>query len=324
MDAKKISVIIPVYQVEKYIDTCVQSVLKQTYTNLEIILVDDESPDCCPEICDNYAASESRVITIHQKNLGLSGARNTGLQHATGDYILFLDSDDYLEESFCENAIAMALQNDADIVVGEISSVDEQGSLLNDDNSLHFAESELLDNCEAMQALLEQTRMKGYAWGKLYRKSVVDGIEYPVGKVYEDRFTVPKYFLRAQNVCLCKDAVTYYRMRDTSISHDVSVKKLNDLLEAEKWLVDFCKTNYPTLVDTMESIYFGRYVHIWILLYDAGQKDEAKLFSNRMKEVYNNYASHPGIRKMHKISYRLIFTMPGVYRKLIRLMKKEQ
>lgn len=324
MDAKKISVIIPVYQVEKYIDTCVQSVLKQTYTNLEIILVDDQSPDHCPEICDNYAASENRVIVVHQKNLGLSGARNTGLQHATGDYILFLDSDDYLEETFCEKAIAVALQNDADIVVGEISSVDEQGGLLNDDNSLHFAKSELLDHCEAMQALLEQTRMKGYAWGKLYRKSVVDGIEYPVGKVYEDRFTVPKYFSRAQKVCLCKGAVTYYRMRDTSISHDVSVKKLNDLLEAEKWLVDFCETNYPTLVDAMESIYFGRYVHIWILLYDAGQKDEAKLFSKRMKEVYNNYASHPGIRKMHKISYRLIFTMPGVYRKLIRLMKKEQ
>ncbi len=324
MTAKKISIIIPIYNVEKYIDECVQSVLEQTYRNLEVILVDDASPDRCPKLCDQYAKEDQRITVVHQKNMGLSGARNTGLQYATGEYILFLDSDDYLDKDFCEKTLMAAEETQADIVVGEISSVDENGKHLEGDNNLCFERNEVLDNPHAMQSLIEQTNMKGYAWGKLYRREVAEGITYPVGKVYEDRFTVPKYFHRAKCVCLCHGAVTFYRMRDTSISHEVSMKKLNDLLEAEEWMITFCKENYPELVNAMESVYFGRYVHLWLLLYDAGQKKEAKALAQRMKKVYKSYADHPGIRKAHKMSYRFIFFAPGMYRWMLRVMKVEQ
>ena len=128
----KISIVVPIYKVEKYIDQCVQSVLKQTYQNLEIILVDDQSPDKCPEICEQYAREDARVKVFHQKNLGLSGARNTGMQYATGDYVLFLDSDDYLALDYCERMLTMAKEENADIVVGEIISVDDDGGLLDD------------------------------------------------------------------------------------------------------------------------------------------------------------------------------------------------
>lgn len=320
----KISIVIPIYKVEKYIDQCVQSVLKQTYQNLEIILVDDESPDKCPEICVQYAGEDDRVKVIHQKNLGLSGARNTGMQYVTGDYVLFLDSDDFLAPDYCERMIEMAKKENSDIVVGEIISVDDDGKLLDDKTGLHFEQSKTIDNAQAMRQLVEQTEMKGYAWGKLYKYAVAKGIAYPVGKVYEDRFTLPLYFQRAQRISLCRQAVTYYRMRTTSISHDVSIKKLNDLLEAEEWMIDFCKKNYPELVTTMESVYFGRYIHLWILLYDAGKKEEAKELVNRMKNVYKTYADHLGIRRAHKISYRMIFAMPGLYRSLLRKMKVEQ
>lgn len=324
MVAKKISIIIPVYNVEKYIDECVCSVLNQTYSNLEVILVDDASPDRCPKLCDKYATEDQRVTVVHQKNMGLSGARNTGLRYATGEYVLFLDSDDYLDKEFCKKAIKTAEEAQADIVVGEISSVDENGKHLEGDNNLHFERNKVLDNSQAMQSLIEQTNMKGYAWGKLYRREIAEGIEYPVGKVYEDRFTVPKYFFRAKRVCLCNGAVTFYRMRDTSISHEVSMKKLDDLLEAEEWMITFCKEHYAELVDTMESVYFGRYIHLWIMLYDAGQKSEAKALAQRMKKVYKNYADHPGIRKAHKISYRFIFFAPGLYRWMLHVMKVEQ
>ena len=320
----KISIVIPVYKVEKYIDQCVQSVLKQTYQNLEIILVDDESPDKCPEICEQYAREDDRVKVIHQKNLGLSGARNTGMQYVTGDYVLFLDSDDFLALDYCERMIEAAKKENADIVVGEIISVDDDGGLLDDKTGLHFEQSKTIDNAQAMRQLVEQTEMKGYAWGKLYKYAVAEGIAYPVGKVYEDRFTLPLYFQRAQRISLCRQAITYYRMRTTSISHDVSIKKLNDLLEAEEWMIGFCKKNYPELVTTMESVYFGRYIHLWILLYDAGKKEEAKELVNRMKSVYKIYAEHSGIRRAHKISYRMIFMMPGLYRSLLRKMKVEQ
>ena len=320
----KISIVIPIYKVENYIDQCVQSVLNQTYQNLEIILVDDESPDKCPEICEQYAREDDRVKVIHQKNLGLSGARNTGMQYVTGDYVLFLDSDDFLALDYCERMIEMAKKENADIVVGEIISVDDDGRLLDDKTGLHFEQSKTIDNAQAMRQLVEQTEMKGYAWGKLYKYAVAEGIAYPLGKVYEDRFTLPLYFQRAQRISLCRQAVTYYRMRTTSISHDVSIKKLNDLLEAEEWMVGFCKENYPELVTNMESVYFGRYIHLWILLYDAGKKEEAKELVSRMKNIYKTYAAHPGIRRAHKISYRMIFAMPGLYRSLLRKMKVEQ
>ena len=320
----KISIVIPIYKVEKYIDQCIQSVLNQTYQNLEIILVDDESPDKCPEICDQYAKADERVKVIHQKNLGLSGARNTGMQYITGNYVLFLDSDDYLALDYCEQMIKMAQNENADIVVGEIISVDDDGRLLDDKTGLHFEQSKTMNNAQAMRQLIEQTEMKGYAWGKLYKRAVAEGIKYPVGKVYEDRFTLPLYFQRAQRISLCKHAVTYYRMRTTSISHDVSIKKLNDLLEAEEWMIGFCKENYPELVATMESVYFGRYIHLWILLYDAGKNEEVKELVSRMKIVYKTYVDHPGIRRAHKISYRMIFTIPGLYRALLRKTKVEQ
>lgn len=320
----KISIVIPIYKVEKYINQCIRSVLDQTYQKLEIILVDDESPDQCPVICDQYANEDERIKVIHQKNRGLSGARNEGIKYITGDYVLFLDSDDYLAPDYCEKMIAVAKQENADIVVGEIISVDDDGNILDDKNGLHFEQNKTFDNEQGMKLIIEQTEMKGYAWGKLYRRMIVDGIEYPEGKVYEDRFTLPLYFCRAKKIALCKGAITYYRIRTTSISHTVSLTILNDLLEAEEWIIEFCKQKYPDLVSTMESVYFGRYIHLWILLYDAGNKNDAKELSKKMKEVYKIYANHSGIRAAHKISYRMIGSMPGIYRKALRVMKLDQ
>lgn len=323
MAGDTISIIIPIYNVEKYINQCIQSVLHQSYKKLEIVLVDDESPDQCPVICDQYANEDERIKVIHQKNRGLSGARNAGMECATGEYILFLDSDDYLAPDYCEKMIAEAKMQNADIVVGEIVCVDDDGNVLDDIAGFHFAQNRTMDNIQGMQVLIEQKEMKGYAWGKLYKRTIADGIDYPEGKVYEDRFTVPRYFQRSEKLALCKGAITYYRLRTTSITHDISMKKLNDLLEAEEWMVEFCKQKYPELVSTMESVYFGRYIHVWILLYDSGNKAEAKDLSKRMKEVYQMYAKHSGIRKVHKVSYRLICTMPAIYRMIIRMMKIE-
>ena len=112
-----ISIIIPVYKVEKYLKRCVDSVIGQTYPNLQIILVDDGSPDNCPQICDEYAAQDKRIEVIHQANAGVSNARNNGLKVAKGDYILFIDSDDYIAPDMCEKMLAFAQQTQADIVV---------------------------------------------------------------------------------------------------------------------------------------------------------------------------------------------------------------
>lgn len=319
----KISIIIPVYNVEKYIVECLESIVNQTYNNLEIILIDDASPDRCPEICDHYALRDNRVIVIHQNNMGLSGARNSGLKIATGDYILFWDSDDYLALDYCEKMLQATQCHHADITVGEIITVDETGKEINDDNGLHFKQSRIVNNYEAMQMLICQKEMKGFACGKLYKKEIVEGIVFPIGKVYEDRFTVPKYFHKAKTVYLCKGAYAYYRIRNSSISHMVSGEKFEDLLEAERWMIQYCEENYPDLAGQMKSVYFGRYIHLWILLYDAGKNEEAKKLVDEMKIVYRNYARQSEIRKVHKLSYKMIFIVPKLYRYLIHKLQKD-
>ena len=323
MDNQKISIIIPIYNVEKYLKKCLDSVMHQTYTNLEVILVDDGSTDQCSKICDQYASEDQRIVVIHQANMGLSGARNAGIEKVTGEFVLFLDSDDYIAEDYCERMLRTALADNADIVVGEIISVDDNDVILDDANGLHFQKSKVVNNRQAMQMLISQKEMKGYAWGKLYRKNVIDGIKYPVGKVYEDRFVLPHYFQRAACVALCKYAYAYYRIRATSISHNVSLEKLQDLLDAENWMIGFCEENYPDLTEEMRSVYFGRYIYIWILLYDSGNRQDTRKIVNKMREVYKRYAREKGIRMMHRLSYKLIFFVPGLYRRIIRFLKIE-
>lgn len=319
MEKKKISVIIPVYKVERFIHACVDSVLQQTYENLEVILVDDGSPDQCPQICDRYEKEDTRVRVIHQENQGLSGARNTGTAVATGEYILYLDSDDFLKNDYCETVMQAALDSGADIVVGEIRTVDEGGKQIPVDD-YQISKRQVLDRKEAMRRLIDPTDIRGYAWGKLYRRTIMEEIEYPVGKVYEDRYTVPKYFDHSEKICLCPGAVCFYRMTGSSITHQVNAKNLYDLLDAEKWLTEYCREHYPELAGTMESVYFGRYIYIWIKLYDSGQKAEVERLVQRMKQVYKEYASGAQIRSVHKISYKMIFAMPALYRKLAHMV----
>lgn len=316
MNEKKISVIIPVYKVEKFIHACVDSVLQQTYENLEVILVDDGSPDQCPAICDQYAAQDTRIRVIHQENQGVSVARNTGIAAITGDYVMYLDSDDFLKPDYCEKMLLALEKTGADIAVGEIDTVDEFGNKISGDD-YHISESLVMDRKEAMSHLIDPTDIRGFVWGKLYKKDIVKGIDFPVGKVYgEDRYTLPQYFDRADAVCLCQGAVCCYRMTASSVTHQVNLKNYEDLLHTEEWLIRFCKEKYPELTEQMESVYFGRYIYIWMEIYDAGRKEDARQFAQQMRQIYQQYASRPYIRKAHKLAYRMIFHAPALYRKL--------
>ena len=317
---EKILIIIPVYKVEDYIETCLESVIHQSYQNLEILIVDDGSPDRCPDICDRYATQDDRIQVIHQSNQGLSAARNTGIEYTTGEYVLFLDSDDYLSPNYCEIVLNAAERTGSDIVVGEIVTVDGEGGMLDSSLGLRILTEEILDKMAAIKEVVVEHRMRGYAWGKLYKKHIVDGIRYPVGKAFEDRFTIYKYFEKADKVCLCPEAVIYYRLRLNSIMHSTSLNKWYDVLEADQELLDFCKNNYPSLVGAMESSCFGRYVHVWIKFYDSGYAEEIAKLVQKMKTIYKEYKKKYQIKFVHKLSYILIFLVPHLYRWLIHII----
>ena len=181
-----ISVVIPVYNVEKYLKKCVDSILNQTISNYEIILVDDGSPDDCPVICDAYAAMHHNVIALHKANGGLSDARNYGVQHASAEYVVFVDSDDYVDPEYLENLWKLHVKYGADIAVQGVQRETENGKLMN------VIESSVEYNTVpkgAIELMLNGQKMGVFAYAKLYPKKILLKTPFPVGKLHEDIFT---------------------------------------------------------------------------------------------------------------------------------------
>ena len=222
-----ISVIIPVYRVEPYLVHCVESVMAQTYRNLEIILVDDGSPDGCPQLCEELAQRDSRIRVIHQANGGLSAARNAGIDAARGDFLGFVDSDDAIAPAMYETLFRAMEQDRADMAICNFVYVDEAGQ--ETDRSAIIRE--VLSRDEAYEHLNSQKYQNWnyvIAWNKLYRREVFRTCRFPVGRVHEDEFTVHHLFEQCQRVTCIEDALYFYLQRGNSITHcAVSIKRLD-------------------------------------------------------------------------------------------------
>lgn len=207
----KISIIIPVYKVEQYLDRCVESVVKQTYENIEIILVDDGSPDNCPVLCDAWAAKDSRIKVIHKENAGVSAARNSGMEIATGEYIGFVDSDDYIEPEMFENLAAGITQSSSDLAVSGFIKYEKPVS----------AETEY--DCTAADAqvmLFGSDYYEGYIWNKLYSAKVIkdNGIRFDTAlRMCEDTLFNFDYLKCIEKVHICSYIGYYYYTRDDSV-----------------------------------------------------------------------------------------------------------
>lgn len=230
MKGQLISVIIPVYNVEKYLAQCVTSVINQTYRNTEIILIDDGSEDNSGQICDTFAVKDSRIKVIHQENGGLSDARNAGMKVAVGDWILFLDSDDFMTTDCLEILIRAAQKKNADIVIGR------EKKFWNNDNCAVTERSgryRVFNGEQAVEHYFYRT-IPGYACGKLYKKSVLDTLIFPKGKLFEDAFTVYKFLNNAEIVVEIADVVWFYRQREGSIVHSKFTLSQLDIIEANR------------------------------------------------------------------------------------------
>lgn len=189
-----ITVIVPVYKVENYLDQCVESIINQTYKNLEIFLVDDGSPDTCPKMCDDYGAKDPRIKVIHKENGGLSDARNAGTNVATGEYIAFIDSDDCIHEKYIEILHRLIEENDADIsVCNNIRFVDKLPPI-----TTEIEKVKVLSNTEAMKNMFYQKEFEFFAHSKMYKAEIAKKFLYPKGRLYEDVFTTYKMLFDAK------------------------------------------------------------------------------------------------------------------------------
>ena len=206
-----ISVIVPVYKVETYLHQCVDSILNQTYRNLEVILVDDGSPDGCPAICDEYAAMDNRVKVIHKKNGGLSDARNAGMAISRGEFLNFVDSDDVLPVDALENMLRLVLIEQADIVIGNHVRFEE---IPPEAEGLTY-DYQVMNRTEAM---IDFFHNGCASWARLYRREIHEGLLFPVGEINEDEAIVLHLLDRCTRIVKSRRVVYFYRCRNESIT----------------------------------------------------------------------------------------------------------
>lgn len=239
-----ISVIVPIYNVEKYLARCVDSIVNQTYKNLEIILVDDGSPDRCPQMCDDYAEKDSRIKVVHKKNGGLSDARNAGMAVATGEYISFIDSDDYVSDDFFECLLDVMNKENSDIAECSVVKLYEDNRFdeFSDDLSV-----KTYDTQDAMSALIAENPFHQHVWNKLYKTELVKDIPYAVGKLNEDEFWTYQVFGRANKVSKLNKTMYYYFQRNSSIMGvGYNIRRL-DALEGKANRQKYIENNFPDL-----------------------------------------------------------------------------
>lgn len=259
-----ISVIVPVYKVEDYLDECVSSVVSQSHKNLEIILVDDGSPDSCPRMCDTWAEKDSRIRVIHKANGGLSDARNAGLEIASGDYIAFVDSDDCIQPDMLKKLLDALHRTDSDISACGI---------------LNFGAAQSTWGCQDFVGTPEQIYAKLYnetaypvaAWNKLYRRRCWDTLRFPIGKICEDAFTTYRLIHNAKRIVMIPEALYCYRIRPESIMTSAFSPKRMDEEEAWRCNYQFIEQHYPKLRKAAFDFYLLK-VNVLMHTIPAGER----------------------------------------------------
>ena len=309
-----ISVIVPVYRVEKYLPACIDSILNQTFTDFELILVDDGSPDRCPEICDETAKRDARVRVIHQANAGLSAARNAGIEVAHGAWLSFVDSDDYIAPQFYEKLYQTAQRTDADCVMCSVQNVDESGKPI--DSALMRVADEVKTGREVLRKIgRDDVTPYLTAWNKLYRRKLFNTLRYPTGRQNEDVFVFAELFCQVQRAVCVAEPLYFYRKRIGSIMNSVvTLRNLDEMWAYVNCFEHLQQDDEESTLKETEKRVFAKLTGVYYRLpKEARQSDAVR----QAKKAQWNAAMR--LMKQGKLSARalartLLFqALPGVY-----------
>ena len=237
-----ISVIVPIYKVENYLDRCVKSIVEQTYPNLEIILVDDGSPDQCPKLCDEWAKKDQRIKVIHKENGGLSDARNVGMKIMMGDYVSYIDSDDWIAEDMYETMLDAIKKNHADICE---CGFERTSGMIENARTQQNDQAVILEKENALLAVVEE-KIQPVVWNKLYKREIVETLYFEVGKYNEDEFFTYKAIEKAEKIVQIPYIGYYYFFREDSIINETYTIRRLDGLEARYERMKYLK-KYPEI-----------------------------------------------------------------------------
>lgn len=324
-----ISIIVPVYKVEPYLRQCIESVLSQTYKNVEILLIDDGSPDSCGQICEEYAERDGRVRVFHTENKGLSAARNLGFQMANGEYIGFVDADDWIEPNMYETLLERLVETNSDICICAfwfeyVNTFEEekyQNSIMSDKDSL--------------KALI-RGEIKSYVWNKLFKRNILENVLFPEGKNFEDISNMYGVLRKSDVITVTSDPKYHYRQRKESISKSFAGKNLCDFADA-------CLERYFFYKKELEDIFYEEYdslllsvargiSRLWRWWYGVDRVDkehykekikELKTFTKEQIPLFG-YKSWPAYLRissffMHSdswLSFAVLYGLNQAYRKL--------
>lgn len=309
-----ISVIVPIYRVEKYLPACIDSILNQTFTDFELILVDDGSPDRCPEICDETAKRDARVRVIHQANAGLSAARNAGIEIAHGEWLGFVDSDDYIAPQFYEKLYQTAQRTDADCVMCSVQNVDESGKSI--DSALMRVADEVKTGQEVLQKIgRDDVTPYLTAWNKLYRRKLFNTLRYPSGRQNEDVFVFAELFCQVQRAACVAEPLYFYRKRIDSIMNSaVTLRNLDEMWAYVNCFEHLQQDDEESILKETEKRIFAKLTGVY---YRVTEEDR---HSNKMKQAKKaqwNIAMRlmkQGQLDLRSLARTLLFqALPGVY-----------
>lgn len=315
----KISIIVPVYDVEKYINRCIESILAQTFMDFELILVNDGSPDQCGKICDKYAENDTRIKVIHKKNGGLSDARNFGLEIAQGDFVGFVDSDDYIESDMYEKLLEACEENNSKLAMcGRYKVLGEELQPI-----FSFKGHKIWESREAIENLLTWNNIDSSACDKLFRRDLFEQIRFPVGKYNEDIYIMTQIIHQSEKIIHIGDAKYYYFHRPNSITTEKFSEKKLDLLAANRKVIELVTDYYPDLSLKAESFNLKGIIYLSGLLQDKRCKKEYlssyNLINNHLSHNLFKILSNPHINGRLKV--KAILTATNIY-SIVRSFKQ--
>ena len=314
--ASKISIIVPIYNTEQYLPKCIESIIQQSYSNLEIILVDDQSTDACQKICDSYAKKDNRIIVIHQANKGVSGARNVGINASSGEYIMFVDSDDELYLDAVRILMNDAEEYDADIVSATHDYKNRKGKLLTEADN----KKSIIRNTDSIVLALDG--VLGYSvCGRIFKKRFINGIFFEEGKnINEDGFFLFQCCLREPVFVQHNISVYLYNFREGSASKQVFSDKYLSMLYFCDKKNELVRSYYPQYINKAYNMTVRTYLQMLDLLCRTTDKKYKDLQTQCIKTIKKYYKYHYPVNKHHKkLAFVVKFGMFSFYKILVRL-----
>lgn len=310
-DKRAISIVVPVYKVESYLKKCVDSILNQTFTDFELILVDDGSPDNCPQICDEYAKKDARVKVLHKENGGLSDARNAGIEVATGEYIGFVDSDDYIAPDMYERLYKLITENNCDMAICRAVIVREQDEPVYEDSD----DIRVMDKDTANYQMIYKRLFGVNAWNKLCKRELFNSIRFPKGMLYEDMATAYALIDECKRVVYSPMKKYAYLQRGGSIMNLTGYMVSTDKVQIIEEMLSYFK---PKSISNKKEIEVGATRFLLEDIYkmaSCGNLTKNKAYLDEFRRFYKtnkNVSKNKFLTLKEKIVLFMAVNMPGV------------